>query len=233
MRTCLILPTYNEDKMIVSVIRSARRVIPHVVVVDDGSTDQTAERVRLLPQKDKSTVTLLQHKHNLGKGMALRTGFAYALSNGFDIVVTMDTDGQHDVADLPRFLSEFRRRSRKNSIDILVGSRTLSVHNSSMPLHRRLNNWLVSTVGSQLCGQRVPDFQSGFRLIRSTVLKKVKLETVRYETESELLIKAGLLGFRIHTLPISVIYGDETSYIRAGREIWLFTKLLIRSLQSI
>ena len=82
MRTCLILPTYNEDKMIVSVIRSARRVIPDVVVVDDGSTDQTAERVRLLLQKDKSTVTLLQHKHNLGKGMALRTGFAYALSNG-------------------------------------------------------------------------------------------------------------------------------------------------------
>ena len=85
--------------MIASVIESARRIVPDVVVVDDGSTDQTAEQVRLLSQNDTSTITLLQHKHNLGKGMALRTGFAYALSNRFDIVATMDTDGQHDAAD--------------------------------------------------------------------------------------------------------------------------------------
>ena len=102
-----------------------------------------------------------------------------------------------------------------------------------MPIHRQLNNWLVSAVGSSLCGQRVPDFQSGFRLIRSTVLQAVQLETSRYETESELLIKAGRLGFRIETLSIATIYGNETSDIQTGREMWLFTKLLIKSLQNI
>ena len=131
--------------MIASVTESARRVVSDVVVVDDGSTDQTAEQVRLLPQNDTSTITLLQHKHNLGKGMALRTGFSYALSNRFDIVVTMDTDGQHDVADLPKFLSEFRRRSRKNPIDILVGSQNefltglLNLFESSAQARLRFN----------------------------------------------------------------------------------------------
>ena len=233
MKTCLILPAYNEVKTVASIIERARRVIPNIVVIDDGSTDHTAEQVQLLSQTEISTVTLLQHEQNLGKGMALRTGFDYALLNGFELVVTMDTDGQHDVADLPRFLAEFHRRSLAYSVDILIGGRIVSVRHSSMPLHRQLNNWLVSAVGSILCGQRVPDFQSGFRLIRSTVLKTVKLETVRYETESELLIKASLLGFRIQTLPISIIYNNEISHIQTKREMWLFTKLLIRSLRSI
>ena len=101
-----------------------------------------------------------------------------------------------------------------------------------MPPHRRLNNWLVSTVGTALCGQRVPDFQSGYRLIKAEVLKAVRLETERYETESELLIKAGRLGFRIESLPIQTLYGDEVSNVKPLREMWLFTKLLIKSLRE-
>ena len=99
-----------------------------------------------------------------------------------------------------------------------------------MPFHRRINNRLISYVGSKLCGQRVPDFQSGYRLIRADVLRQVRLETARYETESELLIKAGRLGFRIESLPIQTRYGNEVSHIKPFREIWLFTKLLFRSL---
>ena len=99
-----------------------------------------------------------------------------------------------------------------------------------MPFHRRVNNRLISFVGSKLCGQRVPDFQSGYRLIRADVLRQVHLETERYETESELLIKAGRLGFRIESLPIQTRYGDEVSHIKPLREMWLFTRLLLRSL---
>ena len=101
-----------------------------------------------------------------------------------------------------------------------------------MPLQRRLNNRLVSAVGSALCGQHVPDFQSGYRLIKAEVLKAVSLETERYETESELLIKAGRLGFRIESLPIQTVYGNEISNVKSFREMWLFTKLLVASLRS-
>ncbi len=101
-----------------------------------------------------------------------------------------------------------------------------------MPLHRRLNNRLISTLGSALCGQHVPDFQSGYRLIKAEVLKAVSLKTERYETESELLIKAGRLGFRIESIPIRTVYGDEISHIKPFREMRLFTKLLVASLQD-
>jgi hypothetical protein len=138
----------------------------------------------------------------------------------------MDSDGQHQPADIPRFLEHFDNTHP----DILIGARETQDLRTSMPLHRRVNNCLISYVGSKLCGQQVSDFQSGYRLIRAEVLRQVRLETERYETESELLIKAGRLGFRIESLPIQTRYGDEISYIKPLREIWLFTKLLLRSL---
>jgi hypothetical protein len=85
-------------------------------------------------------------------------------------------------------------------------------------------------VGSALCGQHVPDFQSGYRLIKAEVLKTVSLKTERYETESELLIKAGRLGFGIESIPIRAVYRGEISNVKSFREMWLFTKLLIASL---
>jgi hypothetical protein len=138
----------------------------------------------------------------------------------------MDSDGQHQPSDLPRFIDHFKN----NQSDILIGAR---IHNRfEMPQHRRLNNWLVSSVGSALCGQKVKDFQSGFRLIRAEVIKSIELHTERYETESELLIKAGRIGFKIQSIPINTIYNAEVSNIKPLREMWLFTKLLINSLKS-
>jgi glycosyltransferase involved in cell wall biosynthesis len=225
MKTCLLFPAYNESKTIGPIIREANRfaksvVVVDIVVIDDGSSDDTAEIAAA------NSATVLRHTRNRGKGMALRTGFDYALQNGYQRITTMDSDGQHDPLDLLRFFERFQRTCP----DILIGRR--NEEHSAMPLHRRLNNWLVSTVGSALCGQNVPDFQSGYRLITAEVLKAIHLETERYETESELLIKAGRLGFRIESLPIRAIYGDEISHVKPLREMWLFTKLLIRSLRE-
>ena len=114
--------------------------------------------------------------------------------------------------------------------DILIGGRVED--RSAMPTHRQLNNRLISAVGSALCGQHVPDFQSGYRLIKAEVLKAVSLKTERYETESELLIKAARLGFSIESIPIRAVYGDEISNIKPFRELRLFTKLLIASLRD-
>jgi len=220
MKTCLILPAYSEAKTIRSIISQARVFIPSIVVVDDGSIDETVQIAR------KSNVTVISHNTNRGKGMALRTGFEWALRNQYEIVMTMDSDGQHDPLDIPRFLDKLQR----DNPDIIVGAR--SPEQSSMPLHRRLNNRLVSAIGVWLCGQKVVDFQCGYRLIKAEVLRSVELETMRYETESELLVKAGKLGFRIDTIPIKTIYSSEISNVKPMREIYLFTKLLFACLRE-
>ena len=220
MKTCLLLPAYNESKTIGQIIQETSEFISEIVVIDDGSLDETAEIA------SGYGVVCLANATNCGKGNALRKGFAYALKHGYELVFTMDSDGQHDPADIPRFLEHFDNTHP----DILIGARETKNWRTSMPFHRRINNRLISYVGSKLCGQRVPDFQSGYRLIQADVLRQVRLETERYETESELLIKAGRLGFRIESLPIQTRYGDEVSHIKPFREMWLFTKLLFRSL---
>ena len=220
MKTCLLLPAYNVSRTLNRVIREANLFIGDIIVVDDGSRDKTAEIALACG------AVVLKHPHNCGKGMALRTGFDYAIWAGYQLIFTMDSDGQHNPSDLPRFLDRFRQTKP----DILIGGRIED--RTAMPLHRRLNNRLISTVGSALCGQHVPDFQSGYRLIKAEVLKAVSLKTERYETESELLIKAARLGFGIESMPIRAVYGDEISHIKPIREMRLFTKLFIASLRD-
>lgn len=220
MYVCLLLPAYNEAKTIDRIIREASEFVHDILVIDDGSIDQTTQIA------EKAGGKVITHRTNLGKGMALRTGFDYISQKDYDLIATMDSDGQHQPSDLPRFIDHFKN----NQSDILIGAR---IHNRfEMPQHRRLNNWLVSSVGSALCGQKVKDFQSGFRLIRTEVIKSIELHTERYETESELLIKAGRIGFKIQSIPINTIYNAEVSNIKPLREMWLFTKLLINSLKS-
>lgn len=220
MKTCLLLPAYNESKTIGQIIQESSEFINEIVVINDGSSDETAEIAVACG------AVCLTNTTNCGKGNALRKGFAYALEHGCELIFTMDSDGQHQPADIPRFLEHFEDKHP----DILIGARATQDFRTSMPLHRQVNNCLISFVGSKLCGQQVPDFQSGYRLIRAEVLRQVHLETERYETESELLIKAGRLGFRIESLPIQTRYGNEISHIKPLREIWLFTRLFLRSL---
>ena len=220
MHVCLLLPAYNEAKTIGQVVREASEFVNDILVIDDGSVDKTAQIA------EEAGGKAIKHSTNLGKGMALRTGFDYVSQKGYDLIATMDSDGQHQPSDLPRIIDYFK----KNKPDIIIGAR---IHDRiKMPRHRRFNNWLVSSVGSVLCGQEVKDFQSGFRLIRTEVLRSVELHTERYETESELLIKAGRIGFKIQSIPINTIYNAEVSNIKPLREMWLFTKLLINSLKS-
>ncbi|HHZ90195.1 TPA: glycosyltransferase family 2 protein [Candidatus Poribacteria bacterium] len=219
MHVCLLLPAYNEAKTIGQVVREASEFVNDILVIDDGSVDKTAQIA------EEAGGKVIKHSTNLGKGMALRTGFDYVSQKGYDLIATMDSDGQHQPSDLPRFIDYFKN----NKPDIIIGAR---IHDRiKMPRHRRFNNWLVSSVGSALCGQEVKDFQSGFRLIRTEVLRSVELHTERYETESELLIKAGRIGFKIQSIPINTIYNAEVSNIKPLREMRLFTKLLINSLK--
>jgi len=224
IKPCIVIPAYNESKhigrLIDEILSKFGDLIADLLVVDDGSHDETAKIAR------KAGAYVIGHRRNMGKGMALRTGFSYALGHGYDPIMTMDGDGQHDPDDIPRFIARFD----EGDVDIVLGAR--EIERGRMPLHRRLNNRLVSAVGSWLSGQRVPDFQCGYRLIKAEILERISLETRRYETESEFLIKAGRLGYRIASIPIRTIYNGAESNVDPLVEMKLFTLLLFRSLRE-
>ncbi|MDE0041130.1 MAG: glycosyltransferase family 2 protein, partial [Candidatus Poribacteria bacterium] len=131
MKTCLLLPAYNVSRTVKRAIREANLFIGDIIVVDDGSRDKTAEIALACG------AVVLKHTRNCGKGMALRTGFDYAIRAGYQLIFTMDSDGQHNPSDLPRFLDRFRQTKP----DILIGGRFED--RSAMPFHRQLNNRLI------------------------------------------------------------------------------------------
>jgi len=204
------------------VITGISRFVPreYIIVVDDGSTDNTGQ----LALKAKAVV--LHHKENRGKGAALQTGFRYIIENQYRGVIVLDADGQHD----ERFIPAFLRRAERDA-DMVIGSRMDQV--GKMPWIRVVTNRFTSACISALARQKIPDSQSGYRYIGVEVLKALRLRTSRYDTESEMLIQAGRKGYRIDSLPISSIYGQEKSSIRPMMDTLRFVFLVARSCFSL
>jgi glycosyltransferase involved in cell wall biosynthesis len=221
LRAALLIPAYNAAETIVQVIQDGFQFFPpeDIIVIDDGSRDDTGIRAQALGVK------VLFHRSNRGKGAALRTGFQEIRSQGYVGVVLMDADGQHEA----RFIADFLDRAARGQEGVIVGTRMGRV--GTMPWLRRWTNRLTSAIVSGLAGQQIPDSQSGYRYLCSDVLEKLRLTTFRYEAESEMLIQAGRMGYRIGALPISAIYGNQRSAIRPGRDtlrfIWLVLKTII------
>ena len=212
----VVIPAYNAGARLEPVLLKTLAVIPkrNVVVVDDGSTDQT-HNVAVA-----NGVEVLTHPSNRGKGIALKTGFAHAMAQPrIQAVITMDADGQHD----PKHVPEFIRALRASSVDLLIGCRTLRW--PVMPFFRVLSNRLTSALVSRRLGQRIPDSQSGYRLHSRRLLEQIKLDTGGYETESELLLKAVRARMQLGFIPIATIYSGETSHIRGWRDTSRFIKM--------
>lgn len=217
MKIAIVIPAYNEEKNIAELLNYFKNYPREgIIVVDDGSRDKTSVIV------ERFGAILLKHKENLGKGMAHRTAFEYAIKNGFEGIITIDADGQHMPQEIENFIKE------KDSADILVGTRRMTLAN--MPLIRYFTNKVTSLTVSLIASQRVFDSQSGFRYISSEVLRKVPLRTGRFQTESEILIKAGRMGFKIGCVPISTVYREEKSYINPFIDTCRFIGLACRSL---
>lgn len=217
MKLAIIIPAYNEEMNIEKLLGELDKVArENIIVVDDGSVDKTSSVA------GKFGVILLKHNSNLGKGMAHRTAFKYAIDNGFEGVITMDADGQHS----PGEIKEFARL--RDTADIVVGTRKMSLAN--MPVLRYLTNKVTSLTVSLIASQRIKDSQSGYRYISTEVLKKIPLRTSRFQTESELLIKAGRMGFKISYVFISTIYKEGKSYINPIMDTFRFIGLAARSL---
>ena len=217
---CAVIPAYNVQATIGEVIQGVRKFIDpsRIIVVDDGSTDETASIAK------RSGVIVLQNQTNAGKGHALKQGFRYARRHHFDAIITLDGDCQHDPAEIPKFVDRY---SGTNA-DLILGDRTNDF--SRMPRDRRFSNKMTSLIISVLTGKRVRDSQSGYRLIKTEILKQMTLTSNKYETESELLVKALLNKFTIAHVPIKTIYNDQQSHIHRLKDTGRFIRVVIRSL---
>jgi glycosyltransferase involved in cell wall biosynthesis len=219
MKTAIIIPAYNAVTTLNFLLARLLAFTPKhdIIVIDDGSSDSTAEAAKL------SGVELIIHQYNRGKGAALRSGFELALNKGCEAVITIDADGQHD----PKYITALADTMDTGHWDIIVGSRRSEF--KRMSFARFLSNSITTTVVSILAGTKISDSQSGYRIIRTSVLKNVKLETSRYQMESELLIKAARQGFKIGHLDITNIPGS-TSHISHLKDTLRFVKMALQTL---
>jgi len=219
-RIVALIPGYNEGPRIASVIRAALEFLP-VIVVDDGSGDDTAARAR------EAGATVIEQRPNQGKGAALRTGFRSALDSGYDAAVTLDADGQHDPAEIPRFLDAWRTEPRP---DLVIGRRNFR----SMPPIRRLSNELGGRAFSWAVGQPIPDNQSGYRLVGRRVIEAtIASDESGFEFEVEMITTCIRLGGTIAWVPIRTIYAGEPSHIRPLAHLRSFIRIVRKARREV
>ena len=218
MGFCILIPAYNAEKTIAGVVVEAARYGAPIFVIDDGSIDRTAEVLGPLP------VSVLTHRENRGKGAALRTGFARALEQGFDAVVTMDGDGQHDPAAIPLLAA----KAAELGSDILIASRAEQFRQMAglRAWWNRFGSWCMK----RRTGFDIDDSQSGFRCYSARLLRGVTLDAAGYAMEMEILLKAWRGGFRIDSVPVAarVADGRATSHYRAVRDTWNICMTFLR-----
>lgn len=215
-----LVPAHDEAARIARVVEGARRRLP-VIVVDDGSSDDTAAKAaaagaRVIPQSP-----------NQGKGAALRAGFAAALAEGAEAVVTLDGDGQHDPAEIPAFLGAYARRTIEGvPTELIVGRRSFR----RMPPVRRLANWLGTVVLSAALGRWIADNQSGYRLIgRRLMAAMLGSRESGFAFEVEMIAVCLREGWPIGWVPVRTIYAGEGSHIRPGSHLREFLAVTARA----
>lgn len=213
----VVIPALNEERAIRAVVEDARAQGVRVIVVDDGSSDRTSDVIADLP------VECLRHDQPLGKARALLDGFRRALELGAGGVLTMDGDGQHAAADLPRLLAA----AAKYPDHIVIGARLLS--RDAAPGRNRFGNQQADWWVSWACGQRIVDSQSGQRYYpRAVVELALKLPDAGFVFESEILIEAARHGIRTVSVPIMTRYeeGRRASHFRPWRDVSRITRMI-------
>ena len=190
----VVIPAYNEQISVGSVALQASKFVDRVIVVDDGSTDNTAEIVEL------AGAELIKHEKNMGKGVALKTGFEAAKNS--DIIVTLDADGQHKISDIPKLIKPIK----EGGADIVNGSRYINGDGKDTPIYRRLGQKVLDIATNINANVKVTDSQSGFRAFSKKTLSAFRFEQKGYGIESEMLIEASNADFKIKEVEIDVRY---------------------------
>ena len=211
----VLIPAYNASRYLPELITRLRRYVcdENMLFINDGSTDNT---LALLKDNNANYISFPE---NRGKGAALMVGFEFAIKNNYRSVLTIDADLQHLPEEIPRFYA------LDDSHHLIIGTRNISL--KKMPFLRWLVNNITSLIVSIFSTQRVRDSQSGFRLMPVELLKTIRLKSVKYDFESEILFKAGTVRYPVVEVPISTVYDNSTSYInpfkdttRFIRQIW-------------
>jgi glycosyltransferase involved in cell wall biosynthesis len=217
-RILAIIPAYNEATRIKPVITTAAGFFP-VLVVDDGSADETASVARA------AGAEVLVQEPNQGKGAALKAGFEYALAQDFEAVITLDADGQHDPAEIPLFIETYTA----SAPDLVIGKRNFD----GMPPLRRVANTLGQATFSWAIGQNVPDNQSGYRLLSRRLMAGLGEGVEQgFEFELEMIVTCIRLGYRLESVPIRTIYAGETSHINNRHHLTNFLRVTWQTRQA-
>jgi glycosyltransferase involved in cell wall biosynthesis len=212
-----VIPAYREEKHIADVVQRTRVQLDHVLVIDDGSDDETHKRAR------EAGAEVAIHSENRGKGEAIKTGLRHWLDRGLQFVVILDADGQHRPEEIERFVAAAYSPAKPK---LVVGNRMDDV--TRMPLVRRFVNRYMSGKISRVCGQTIPDTQCGFRMMHRDLIPDVLGGANRFDYETEMLIIASRNGCRIDSVPITTVYCDEVSSIHPVRDTIRFFKLMRR-----
>jgi len=198
MKTAAIIPAFNEEVAIGSVVLLSREHVDEVLVVDDGSTDRTASVAEMAGAR------VLRHHKNLGKGAALKTGFQ---ATDADVIVTLDADGQHDPAEIPKLMEPIIR----GEADIVNGSRYLHGTDENTPRYRRVGQKILDTATNISTGLEITDTQSGFRAFSSKTIPHFRFRDPGFVVESEMLADAAEAGLRIMEVEVGVRYDVDGS----------------------
>ena len=198
MKTAAIIPAFNEEVAIGSVVLLSREHVDEVLVVDEGSTDRTASVAEMAGAR------VLRHHKNLGKGAALKTGFQ---ATDADVIVTLDADGQHDPAEIPKLMEPIIR----GEADIVNGSRYLHGTDENTPRYRRVGQKILDTATNISTGLEITDTQSGFRAFSSKTIPHFRFRDPGFVVESEMLADAAEAGLRIMEVEVGVRYDVDGS----------------------
>jgi len=213
------IPVFNEAGSIGAVVSGVKKLGLDVLVIDDGSDDSSAE---IAKQKGAA---LIANGKNYGKGHSLKKAIEYLMANNYNSMVMMDGDGQHQTEDILNFLSKDLA-----DYDVIVGNRMSNT--KKMPFVRLTTNKFMSFLISRICRQDIKDTQCGFRLFRRNVLKRLKLASERFEIESEMLLEASKLNFKIGNASVQTIYSSEKSKINPVVDTIRFFSFLFKFLRE-
>jgi glycosyltransferase involved in cell wall biosynthesis len=216
---CAIIPAHEEEGFIAQVVEGVRAHVQRVIVVDDYSLDGTSAVAAT------AGATVIRHRQRLGKGAAIKTGLQRAAAENYPYFLFLDGDGQHDPAEIPKFLD----KASHSRADLVVGNRMNDP--ATMPWVRRLTNRFMSWQIGNLCQRELPDSQCGYRLARLSLLSVMLQSSDGFAFETECLLLASRGGFSIDFVPIRTIYRAEQSKIRPARDTLGYLQVLSKHLR--